>query len=61
MDYKTNTDNFWVPVIDETTKTKDLVGANGLYQSEAAIKYLVLSDFYGITSLSEVIIFAGKA
>ena len=61
MDYKTNTDNFWVPVIDETTKTKDLVGANGLYQTEAAIKNLELSDFYGKTSLSEVKILAGKA
>ena len=61
LDYKANTDNFWVPVADETTTTIDLVGTEGLYQTESAIKNLQVSDFNGKTSLSEVKILAGKA
>ena len=61
MDYKTNTDNFWVPVTDATTKTIDLVGQDGLYKTENAIKNLKLEDFYSKTSLSEVKILAGEA
>ena len=63
MDYKENTNNFWVPTTDNTTTTIDLVGANGLYTTESAVKNLSLSDFDGnrITSLSDVKIVAGKA
>ena len=61
LDYKANTDNFWVPVADDTTTTIDLVGTEGLYQTESAIKNLQVSDFNGKTSLSEVKILAGKA
>ena len=63
MDYKTNTDNFWVPVVDSTTKVLNLVGTDGIYTSESTIKNLTLSDFNTnrIASLSDVKIVAGKA
>ena len=61
MDYKTNTDNFWIPVIDETTKTMDLVGENGLYTTEDSIKNLEIGDFYGKESLKDVKILQGVA
>ena len=61
MDYKTNTDNFWVPVIDSDTKTMDLVGENGLYKNESIVKNLKTDDFYSKQNLSEVKIVTGKA
>ena len=61
MDYKENTDNFWIPVIDSKTKNLDLVGEDGLYKAEADIKNLEVSDFYSKDSLAEVKVLAGKA
>ena len=61
LDYKANVDNFWVPITDSTTKTIDLVGTEGLYQTENAIKNLSVNDFYSKTSLNEVKILAGEA
>ena len=40
LNYKTNTDNFWTPVVDSTTITMDLVGTEGLYETENEIKNL---------------------
>lgn len=61
MNYKTNTDNFWVPVADSTTKTIDLVGTEGFYKTEDAVKNLKTSDFYDTDNLSDVKIVTGKA
>lgn len=61
IDYKANTDNFWVPVIDSTTKTIDLVGTEGLYQTESSVANLKIEDFYSKTSLSDVKILTGNA
>lgn len=61
MDYKANTDNFWIPVQDTTTKTIDLVGADGLYKTESAINNLKIEDFYSKDSLSDVKILTGQA
>ena len=61
LNYKTNTDNDWHVDIDENTKTVDLVGINGLYNNESAIKNLSKDDFYVINSLSDVKIVEGKA
>lgn len=61
MNYKTNTDNFWVPVADHTTKTIDLVGTEGFYKTEEAVKNLKVTDFYETDSLSDVKIVTGKA
>ena len=61
MNYKTNTDNFWTPVVDSTTITMDLVGTEGLYETENEIKNLEVTDFYSTDSLSDVKILAGKS
>ncbi len=61
MNYKTNTDNFWIPVSDSLTKTIDLIGTEGVYDTESAVKNLTVNDFYNTTSLSDVKILAGKA
>ena len=61
MDYKANTENFWVGVSDSNTKVIDLVGTEGLYKSEDAIKNLKVDDFESKTSLSDVKILTGNA
>lgn len=61
VDYKTNTDNYWVGIPDSNTKVMDLVGANGLYATEDAVKNLDVDDFEGKTSLSNVKILTGNA
>jgi len=60
--YKENTNNLWHPVLDNTNKTLALVGDEGLYSSEEAVKNLKIEDFdEGIDSLSNVQILTGKA
>lgn len=61
IDYKANTDNFWVPVTDNTTETIDLVGEQGLYKSENTVKNLSTTDFYSKDSLKDVKILVGEA
>lgn len=61
LNYKTNTDNFWTPVVDSTTITMDLVGTEGLYETENEIKNLEVTDFYSTDSLSDVKILVGKS
>jgi len=61
LNYKANTDNGWSAVVDGTNKTIDLVGTEGLYNSESVIKNLDVEDFYATNSLSEVKILTGKA
>ncbi len=63
MDYTANTNNLWHPVIDETNKTINLIGEDGLYKKESEVKNLAAGDFDEATvkSLSDVKILAGKA
>lgn len=61
MNYKTNTENLWHPVVDGTNQTMKLVGTDGFYTNEASVSNLTLSDFLGVTSLGEVEILKGKA
>ncbi len=61
MDYKANTDNYWVGISDSNTKVIDLVGTEGLYETEDVIKNLKVDDFNSKTSLSDVKILTGNA
>jgi len=61
LNYKENTDNGWSAVADGTNTTIDLVGTEGLYNSESVIKNLEVEDFYSTNSLSDVKILTGKA
>lgn len=61
MDYKANTENFWFPVVDSSTKVINLVGETGIYETENAVKNLKVEDFYAKDSLEDVIILKGNA
>ena len=61
MNYKTNTDNLWSPVIDTNTEIKNLVGEDGLYKSENSITNLKKEDFYETANLSDVKILVGSS
>jgi len=61
MNYKGNTDNGWIVETDETTTVISLVGTDGVYASEEAIKNLKSEDFYNIEDLSDVQILKGSA
>ena len=65
LDYKENTNNLWRIVNDGNVSTMPLVGTEGLYETEDAIKNLRAKDFESAIkeykSLEEVNILKGKA
>jgi len=60
MGYVENTNNYWVPELSDTTKTINLVGEDGLYKNEAAIKNLKAEQF-DTEKLNDVKILVGNA
>lgn len=58
--YNLNMDNLWMLQGNTEIQSMKLVGENGFYKTEDAVKNFKLEDFSGITSLKDVELVTGK-